>query len=139
FLEVSMAINWPDGLFPQAANWGMTYNNRAFASTLTNAQDVIALPGAFWQCTLTFGSLSEERERLLTALLGRMQGMFQTCKVPTFCRERSDDIGAPVVMVGNANAHSVTVGGITSGLGFRAGDYITIADQLFEVVEDATA
>lgn len=135
-----MAIEWPSGLRPQSETWGVTYNNRVFASTLTNAQDVIALPGSFWECSLTFNAMRRQRERLLTALIGRMHGQFNTCKVPAFTRARSDSVGDAVVVSASANASSIRVGGVTPGIKvFRAGDYITIADQMFEVVEDAAS
>lgn len=135
-----MAIDWPDNLCPPEMTWGMTYNNRVFASTLTNAQDVIALPGAFWECSLSFKSLNRQRERALTAFLGRLQGQFNTCKVPAFTRTRSDSVGDAVVVNASANAFSIRVGGVTpSAKVFRVGDYITVANQMFEVVEDATA
>jgi len=36
-----MAIQWPASIRPSEMNWGIVYNNRAFTSTLSNAQQVV--------------------------------------------------------------------------------------------------
>ncbi|MPQ83817.1 hypothetical protein F0170_07355 [Pseudomonas sp. MAFF 730085] len=135
-----MAEEWPVLLEPSETSWGMTYNNRAFTSTLSNAQQVIGYPGAYWVCTLTFGVLFDEDERELTSLLGRLNGMFGTVNVPAITRTRDDDIGAPVVVSGIAQAMSVVIGGVTpSARVFSLGDYLTIKGEMFEVVRIATS
>ncbi|MNN79920.1 hypothetical protein D3C81_1966050 [compost metagenome] len=40
-----MAIDWPAALWPSQMTWGMVYNNRAFTSTLSNAQQILGYPG----------------------------------------------------------------------------------------------
>lgn len=135
-----MAIAWPDGLCPSEMTWGVVYNNRAFTSSLSNAQQIVGYPGAYWQCQLTFSALSREEERVLTAFIGRLQGMFGTFNLPAFTRTRSDSIGAPVVVTANAQASFMRLGGVTpSKKVFSMGDYITIAGEMFEVVDDATS
>lgn len=135
-----MAEEWPESLEPSETAWGMTYNNRAFTSTLSNAQQVVGYPGAYWLCSMTFGVLFDEDERQLTALIGRLQGMFGTVKIPAFTRTRSDDIGAAVVVAGVAQSTLMTIGGVTpSAQVFSLGDYITVAGEMFEVVQDASS
>ncbi|KJH75629.1 hypothetical protein IMW75_13655 [Pseudomonas gregormendelii] len=135
-----MAIVWPASLWPSQMTWGMVYNNRAFTSTLSNAQQIMGYPGAYWLCTLNFDDLFDEDERELTALLGRLHGMFGTVNIPAFTRIRTDNIGAPVIVTGNAQATNLTIGGVTpSKKVFAYGDYITIAGEMFEVVEDAVS
>jgi hypothetical protein len=135
-----MAIAWPASLCPNEMTWGMVYNNRGFTSTLSNAQQVVGYPGAYWQCTLTFNNMTRARERELTALIGRLQGMFGTVNVPAFTRRRSDSIGSPVVVTGNAQALVLTIGGVTpSAQVFSMGDYISVAGEMFEVVDSATS
>ncbi|MBD1590204.1 hypothetical protein HAQ06_26580, partial [Pseudomonas sp. C2L12B] len=65
-----MAIPWPASLCPNEMTWGMVYNNRGFTSSLSNAQQVVGYPGAYWQCTLTFNNQTRDRERQLTSLIG---------------------------------------------------------------------
>ncbi|WP_414156572.1 hypothetical protein [Pseudomonas sp. BNK-30] len=135
-----MAIAWPEGLCPSEMTWGVVYNNRAFTSTLSNAQQIVGYPGAYWQCQLTFSALSREEERILTAFIGRLQGMFNTFNLPAFTRKRTDSIGAPVVVTAVAQASSMRLGGVTpSKKVFSMGDYITIGGVMFEVVDNATS
>lgn len=135
-----MAIAWPEGLCPTEMTWGVVYNNRAFTSTLSNAQQIVGYPGAYWQCQLTFSALSRDEERLLTAFIGRLQGMFGTFNLPAFTRKRSDSIGAPVVVTANAQSSVMSIGGVTaSSKVFSMGDYITIGGVMFEVIDDAVS
>jgi len=135
-----MAIDWPASLCPSEMTWGMVYNNRAFTSTLSNAQQIVGYPGAYWQCTVSFNGLDRETERQVTALLGRLQGMYGTVNLPAFTRRRRDNIGSPVVVTGNAQATNMTLTGVTPNAKvFSVGDYITIAGEMFEVVEDASS
>jgi hypothetical protein len=135
-----MATAWPASLCPSEMTWGMVYNNRGFTSVLSNSQQVVGYPGAYWQCTLTFNNLSRAEERQLTSLIGKLQGMFGTVNLPAFTRRRTDAIGAPVVVSGNAHALVMTIGAVTpSAKVFSMGDYISVAGEMFEVVDDATS
>jgi len=133
-----MAESWPEDLCPQQMTWGCVYNSRAFNSTLSNAQQVVSYPGAYWRCAMQFNALTRARERRLSGLVGRLKGMAGTVNVPVRARRRTDNIGAPVVTSAATNSFAINVSGLTaSGVVFREGDYITIAGQLYEVVEDA--
>lgn len=133
-----MAIDWPADLRPTGMTWGMDYNNRSFTSTLSNAQQVVSYPGAYWQCQLTFGVLTRPQERILTSLLGALQGMAGTVKMPAFTRRKGNDIGNPLVVTAGAQASTMQLKGVTpSAKVFSLGDYITAGDQLFEVIQDA--
>jgi hypothetical protein len=135
-----MATAWPASLCPSEMTWGMVYNNRGFTSVLSNSQQVVGYPGAYWQCTLTFNNLSRAQERQLTSLIGKLQGMFGTVNLPAFTRRRTDAIGAPVVVTGNAQALIMTIGGVTpSTKVFSMGDYISVSGEMFEVLDDATS
>jgi hypothetical protein len=120
--------------------WGIVNNSRAFTSTLSNAQQIIGYPGAYWQCTLTFGLLTRGQERELSAFLGRLDGMMGTFNLPAFTRRRTNSVGALTVVTGNAQARSMVIGGATANApAFSAGDYITIAGEMFEVTDPASA
>ncbi|WP_313397150.1 hypothetical protein [Stutzerimonas nitrititolerans] len=135
-----MAETWPDDLRPQQIGWGCVYNSRAFTSTLSNSQQVVSYPGAYWRCSMQFSALTRERARRLSVLVGRLRGMAGTVNVPIRTRLRTDNIGAPVVASAATNAFAISMTGlIASGVVFRAGDYLTVAGQLYEVVEDASA
>ncbi|QDD87507.1 hypothetical protein [Pseudomonas oryzihabitans] len=135
-----MAIEWPADLVPSEMTWGIVYNNRAFTSTLSNAQQVVGYPGDYWQCQLSFSGLTRDRHRLLTAMLGRLRGMTGTVRVPAWDRLRTDDIGSPTVVSGPAFATSMQLQGMTASKRvFSQGDYLTVAGEMFEVVQDATS
>lgn len=131
-----MALTWPASLRPSEMTWGIVNNSRAFTSTLSNAQQIVGYPGAYWQCTLTFGLLDRAQERELSSFLGRLDGMFGTFNMPAFTRRRTVSVGALTVISGNAQARSMVVAGATpSSAIFSAGDYITIAGEMFEVTD----
>lgn len=135
-----MAIAWPEGLCPTEMTWGVVYNNRAFTSTLSNAQQIVGYPGAYWQCQVTFGALSRAEERVLTSFIGRLQGMFGTFHLPAFTRTRTDSIGSPVVISALAQASAMRLGGVTPDEKvFSMGDYISIEGVMFEIIDDAVA
>ncbi|WP_282352847.1 hypothetical protein [Pseudomonas sp. PS01303] len=135
-----MAIEWPASLCPNEMTWGMVYNNRSFTSSLSNAQQIVGYPGAYWQCTLTFNSMNRAKERQLSAVIGRLQGMLGTVNIPAFTRRRTDSIGVPVVITGNAQATVMTIGGVTASRKvFSYGDYISINGEMFEIVDDASS
>ncbi|WP_447775280.1 hypothetical protein [Pseudomonas chlororaphis] len=131
-----MALTWPASLRPSEMTWGIVNNSRAFTSTLSNAQQIIGYPGAYWQCTLTFGLLERWQERELSAFLGRLDGMFGTFNLPAFTRARADNVGSLVVVTGNAQARSMLISGATPSTPiFAMGDYITVAGEMFEVTD----
>ncbi|MFV7430999.1 hypothetical protein ACNPNU_05020 [Pseudomonas shirazica] len=135
-----MAIQWPASLRPSEMTWGLVNNSRAFTSTLSNAQQIVAQPGAYWQCTITFGLLTRKQERQLSAFLGDLDGMFGTCNMPAFTRRRSNNVGALKVVSGPSQSRSIQVGGATPNAPmFSFGDYLTIAGEMFEVVRPVVA
>lgn len=135
-----MALTWPASLRPSEMTWGIVNNGRAFTSTLSNAQQIVGYPGAYWQCTLTFGLLTRSQERELSAFLGRLDGMFGTFNLPAFTRRRTLSVGSLTVVSGNAQARSMVLAGAApSSAIFSSGDYITVAGEMFEVTDPAAS
>ncbi|OSN39568.1 hypothetical protein [Pseudomonas syringae] len=135
-----MALTWPASLRPSEMSWGIVNNSRAFTSSLSNAQQIVGYPGAYWQCTLTFGLLTRAQERELSSFLGRLDGMFGTFNLPDFTRYRKVSIGALSVVSGFAQARSMIIAGApASSPVFSAGDYITIAGEMFEVTDPVSS
>ncbi|KRP80963.1 prophage PSSB64-02 [Pseudomonas lactis] len=131
-----MALTWPASLRPSEMTWGIVNNGRAFTSTLSNAQQIVGYPGAYWQCTLTFGLLTRAQERELSSFLGKLDGMFGTFNMPAFTRRRTLSVGTLTVVSGNAQARSMVLAGATPSTAiFSAGDYITVAGEMFEVTD----
>ena len=135
-----MALTWPASLRPSEMTWGIVNNGRAFTSTLSNAQQVVGYPGAYWQCTLTFGLLTRAQERELSSFLGKLDGMFGTFNMPAFTRRRTLSIGSLTIVSGNAQARSMVLAGAApSSAIFSSGDYITVAGEMFEVTDPAAS
>ena len=135
-----MAIEWPAELCPAQMSWGMVYNNRDFSSTLNNSQQIVGYPGSYWKCSLSLPPLTRDRDRIVTAFMGRLQGRFGTFKLPAFTRRRTDNIGAPVVLGGLAMASHITLEAVpVNRKVFSQGDYITIDGVMHEVVEDVVS
>ncbi|AHZ95031.1 hypothetical protein [Pseudomonas syringae] len=135
-----MALTWPASLRPSEMSWGIVNNGRAFTSSLSNAQQIVGYPGAYWQCTLTFGLLTRAQERELSSFLGKLDGMFGTFNLPDFTRYRKVSVGALSVVSGFAQARSMIIAGApASSPVFSAGDYITIAGEMFEVTDPASS
>ena len=135
-----MAIEWPTQVCPAEMSWGMVYNNRDFSSTLNNSQQIVGYPGSYWKCSLSLPPLTRDRDRVMTAFMGRLQGRFGTFKLPAFTRRRTDNIGAPVVQAGAAMASTIILSGLQGGRQvFSQGDYITIDGVMHEVVDDVAS
>ncbi|MDG6423716.1 hypothetical protein QCD74_09225 [Pseudomonas syringae pv. actinidiae] len=135
-----MALTWPASLRPSEMSWGIVNNSRAFTSSLSNAQQIVGYPGAYWQCTLTFGLLTRAQERELSSFLGKLDGMFGTFNLPDFTRYRKVSVGALSVVSGFAQARSMIIAGApASSPVFSTGDYITIAGEMFEVTDPASS
>ncbi|AAO57501.1 hypothetical protein [Pseudomonas syringae group genomosp. 3] len=135
-----MALTWPASLRPSEMSWGIVNNSRAFTSSLSNAQQIVGYPGAYWQCTLTFGLLTRAEERELSSFLGKLDGMFGTFNLPDFTRYRKVSVGALSVVSGFAQARSMIIAGAPANLPvFSVGDYITIAGEMFEVTDPVSS
>jgi len=135
-----MALTWPASLRPSEMTWGIVNNSRAFTSSLSNAQQIVGQPGAYWQCTLTFGLLTRAQERELSAFLGELDGMFGTFNMPAITRSRSNSVGSLTVVTGVAQSRSLQVAGAAPGAQvFAPGDYLTVAGEMFEVVRAVAA
>lgn len=135
-----MAITWPASLRPSEMTWGLVNNSQAFTSILSNAQQIVGQPGAYWQCTLTFDLLTRAQERELSGFLGRLDGMFGTFNLPAITRRRTSSVGALTVVSGNAQSRTLVVAGaVANAQVFSTGDYLTVAGEMFEVVDAAVS
>ncbi|MGJ8518440.1 hypothetical protein [Carnimonas bestiolae] len=132
-----MSIDWPEGLHVSSMDWGVVSNELDFTSTLTNGQQIVELPGAYWRCKLEF-SLRYTEERLLTQLLGRLRGRVNTVRVYDWLRPYTGgDQGKATVSQSTNQAYVISSAGWTkSKTVLPAGAYVMINGQLLELVED---
>ena len=131
-------LEWQTGLCPSTRELALVNNNMSFNSSITNKSQIVSYMGDYWTMSMTFNNMDFEKQRLYTVMIGKLKGMLNTIKVPTFRRYRDDEIGTPVVVSGNSLAMSVTLSGLIPGAKvFSSGDYITIEHVLYEVLDDS--
>ncbi len=133
-------IDWPAHIKPRRMSWGRRFNTRAFTSPLSQSQQIAANPGAYWQCSLSFPSLTRDKERTLSTFIGSLQGMAGTFRLRPWTRPPGPFAGNAVVDGANqAGAQLVTRNWMPSRVVLRAGAYITVNDQLLEVLTDVSS
>jgi hypothetical protein len=133
------AIDWTASR-PNLIDFKIFYQNRSFRAD-SGRVSAIEYGRPFWQADLTFENLARGEERALTAMLGKLRGIYGTIKVPAWTRFRDDDKGLIVTNIANVDAMSITVAAnyATSQKIFSAGDYISFANEMFEVTDDVTS
>ncbi|WP_438455431.1 hypothetical protein [Vreelandella venusta] len=133
-------INWPAEIKPRSMSWGRVYNTRAFTSPFSQSQQIVGAPGAYWKCTLNFPTLNRKKERRLSTFIGSLQGMAGTFELRPWTRPPGPAVGAAVVNGnGQAGAQLVTRNWAPNTTVLRMGDYVTVNDQLLEVLDDVTS
>lgn len=130
-------IDWPRELTPQSSDFGVAYNNMAFTSIFSNAQQVVSFPGDYWQLSMTLPPLGRDKERILAATLGKLRGMVNTFRFRDRRFMNATSMGSPVVNGnGQTGINLATSSWPASTTVLRAGDYVTVADQLFQMTAD---
>lgn len=133
-------IDWPAHIKPRRMSWGRRFNNRALTSPLSQSQQIAGAPGSYWQCSLSFPSLSREQERVLSTFIGSLQGMAGTFRLRPWTRPPGPSVGNAVVDgAGQRGAQITSRGWNASRVVLRQGDYITVNDQLLEVLTDVSS
>lgn len=130
-------IDWPAELAPQSSDFGVAYNDMAFTSVFTNAQQIVSFPGDYWQLSMTLPPLGRDKERLLAVTLGRLRGQTNWFRFRDRRHRHAGGMGNPMVDGGGQTGLRLqTRLWKPSSLVLRAGDYVTVADQMFQIVED---
>lgn len=133
-------IEWPSELQPATMDWGRSFNSFAFTSPFSQSQQIVSKPGAFWLCSMTFRNLKRDKERVLSTFLGSLHGMAGTFRLRPWTRPPGPFVGNAVVDGGGqAGAQLITRNWSPSIIVLRMGDYITVNDQLLEVLKDVTS
>src|SRR5690606_27148518 len=97
----------------------------------------VTYPGARWRCQLSFGTLRPEEERMLSTFINRLGGRAGRFRLSDLYRVPSVKRGNPVVDGGGQTGKLLrTRGWIPSKRVLRMGDYITVNDEMKEVLED---
>ncbi|WP_076738198.1 hypothetical protein ACBV55_13645 [Franconibacter pulveris] len=132
--------DWPDDICPSSLTWRLESSTRTFRSPFNGTSQTVRTPGSRWVCSLTFSNQSDAQARRIEALLAALDGEYGRVRLRDKGREGSTPAGAPVVSDPNQSGVLLyTRGWAASRLVLRAGDYITVNDELKMVTADITS
>lgn len=115
-------------------------NNAFKRSPLTGAIQTISRPGERWEYELTWDKLYGANREDVLAFFARLNGMEHRVKLSVFGRtQRGAFSGTPVVDGGSQTGNTLNVRGASTGVTnwARAGDFIEVANHLYQIVADA--
>ena len=124
---------------PSRSSWELLNNTRTFQSPLTNAVQTASRKGAAWRVSLRFDDLFGEDRANMQAFLTKLEGQRHRFKIydHAFTRRGS---GTQTGWTSNTSSGNSLVLQKTSGtsLTIKKGDYISVDNQLFMAVADAS-
>lgn len=158
-------LDFPTSVKINAMDFGIVTKTQNFTSELNGTTQTVALPGSRWTATLNFTNKTGAEARTLMAFLSKLRGRAGRfrLRLPTKVSQRSGDANSGCTVQAVNTDGSLLVGGITEtpatadstilttdatypinntavikpGV-IRAGDYITVNDEL-KIVTDDTA
>ena len=132
------AIGWT-ATIPESENFTLNYRNRLFRAD-SGKNTVVEYGNPYWVTELSFNALTLQQERELSSMLGALRGMYGTIKIPSWTRKRTDNLGTIQIQSATNNSFTMTVSAPSafSQKIFSKGDYISFADEMFEVISDVT-
>ncbi|RUR38565.1 hypothetical protein [Vreelandella populi] len=131
---------WPNEVIPNSMSWNIVSNNFAFTSPFNNSQQVVGHPGGYWECSIDLPLLDQQQARLMSSFIHSLHGMMGTFRLYPWNRRPGPAAGNGVVdLGGQAGGQLVTRGWNAGTTVLRRGDYITVSDQLLEVLQDVVS
>ncbi|MDZ7322032.1 hypothetical protein N4G41_10345 [Kosakonia sacchari] len=135
-----MAVEWPADVCPAALTWRPESNTKTFRSPFNGASQTVRYPGTRWVCSLTLTNLTDEKSRRVDALIASLDGEYGRVKIRDWGRPGRTPAGTPIVSDANQTGTELHSKGWTAGvIVLRAGDYITVNDELKMVTADVTS
>ncbi|RCX01881.1 MULTISPECIES: hypothetical protein [Kosakonia] len=135
-----MAVEWPADVCPAALTWRPESNTKTFRSPFNGASQTVRYPGTRWVCSLTLTNLTDEKSRRVDALIASLDGEYGRVKIRDWGRPGRTPAGTPTVSDANQTGTELHSKGWTAGvIVLRAGDYITVNDELKMVTADVTS
>lgn len=135
-----MAVEWPADVCPAALTWRPESNTKTFRSPFNGASQTVRFPGTRWVCSLTLTNLTDEKSRRVDALIASLDGEYGRVKIRDWGRPGRAPAGSPLVSDADQTGTELHSKGWTAGvLVLRAGDYITVNDELKMVTADVTS
>lgn len=124
---------------PSASSWELLSNTRVFQSPLTNAIQTASRKGSAWRVSLRFDDLFGEDRANMQAFLTKLDGQQHRFKIYDHAFTRRGT-GTATGWESNTSSGNSLVLQKTSGtaLTVKKGDYISVDNQLFMAVSDAS-
>lgn len=131
---------WPSEIIPASMSWNIVANNFAFTSPFTNSQQIAGHPGGYWECSIDLPLLDQQQARLMSSFIHSLHGMMGTFRLYPWNRRPAPAAGNGVVdLGGQSGGQLVSRGWSANATVLRRGDYITVSDQLLEVLQDVAS
>lgn len=134
-----MAINFP-AVRGTAETWRLLANTQSFMSELNGAEQVAALPGDKWACTITFSNVTRVNAGLLRGFLAQLRGKYNTAYVTPSDLPNGTLVGTPLVNgAGQTGSSLITDGWGVSQKVLAAGDYFEVNGEFKISTTDVTS
>lgn len=140
-----MAISYPITLpsAPKPAHFTLgTVNAAAIsASPFTGTQQVYKHQGEFWTAEITLPPLKRAEAADWVAAMTSLGGIYGTFKLPVYGHETPQGVGTGSPQAYGVGTHTIWSNGWTTSTTdiLKAGDFLTVSDQLFQVMADANS
>lgn len=136
-------LNWPAGVTPQHMEISLINKNQSFESELTGVRQIVALPGARWQATMTFSNLMGDKARNLRAFLASLGGTVGQFYMPAFgnLTPGGTALGTPLIKGAGQTGNTLVTDGwaINQAMVIQAGDYIQVGNLFFIATANAAS
>lgn len=139
-------LTFPTIRRPSEASERLIGLTQTHESPFDGTMQTLELPGARWEFTVTWQTLSPDDRRELAAFLARLRGRAGRFTYgPFWSPRRATGGGTPVINGAGQSGVTLNTGGWVAGAqAMRAGDWFSYADtagrqRLHQVVADATA
>lgn len=135
-------LSFPDDIQPSQCTWRLVTRTKVFSNPFTGARQTMGMKGAYWEASLTFNNLSQDKARSLAAIVHKLSGPSGRIAIwdHAFPKPRHAVTGTPKVSGANQLGNRIRVKGCAPNKVFlSAGDYAQIGTQLVVLTELAKA
>lgn len=129
---------WPATLYPASSSLTWLDNSARFVSPLSGVTRTVNRPGGRWKLSMSFAPRSAAQSQILEAFLWRLDGTTHRAIICDFSyRRQGTGTGAVVVDGSGQTGRTLLTRGWPAGtLVLKAGDRVSINDQMLVVAED---
>jgi hypothetical protein len=130
---------WPSAVIPASSGFELLDNSGAFPSPLSGTLRTIGRGGDRWAITLEIPPLTRDNGAVFSAFVSRLRGKVHRALVPDHAYVRRGALTANfLVKGGSQTGSSLVCDGATASVtsAMRAGDWITVENYLYKVLDD---